>query len=506
MNRPPKNHKTNQSLRFFVIPSVLCFILAISVVFVMLNQRQGELGDLENRSQLQTSLLSEKIAGKVHSLELVLTMVSQSANSLDFSKTADIQKLIALVKSQLYLNDDLEGVCILAPSGSKIYSSFYADTQILKTNQNRLLIAHTQQDITFSMFSFLDHGIWHLVISRSLFDKDGKLAAIVGLVKETDSFFDLLSLTKVPGIEKSVLFDTPGNIIAMWSQKNFSSEENASPYENIEAIPSFADSGILDTQENTINSEIKTVHFKNSLLTTVKLESIPFTLGLETQQDQAMASYDRALAISISILFLFIIIALTVIILLGGQVIEQETLQQHMMDELSEKVRLRTADLEKLSNLDSLTGLINRRKINSLLAEQIDEEKGSRTSCCIMIIDIDHFKMVNDTFGHQTGDEVLIHIVRLLQKKLSEHGTLSRWGGDELLALLPSHTAEQAFALAQILLADIVNTPFSSDINNTLSIGIAQYREGESSSDLIRRSDNALYEAKGTGRNRAICG
>lgn len=498
--------KNKQYIRFFLIPTILCLILAISVVFVLLNQRKGELVDLENRSQLQTSLLSEKIAGKLNSLELVLSMINQSARSMDLDNETDRERLISLVKSQLYLQDDLEGLCILSPDGSKIYSSFHIITENLLENQQRMITTHTRQDISFSLFSFIDNKAWHLVLSRSLFDQSGDLVAIVGLLIETHSFFDLLSVTEIPGLERAILFDTAGKTIATWNQKDALGKETIHLEENIHLIPSFSDSNILNTQDQTINAGIKTVRFENSLLTTVKLGNFPLSLGMETFIDKAMASYDNALVISMSVLFLFIIISLTVITLLGKQVIEQEQVQQVMMDELSEKVKSRTAELEKLSTLDSLTGLINRRKINSLLAEQIDNRSKEPTFCCIMIIDIDHFKLVNDNFGHQTGDEVLIHIVRVLQQSLGPLGTLSRWGGDELLVLLPSHSAQQALDIAKDLLVHIRDNPFSPDIMSTISIGIAQYREGELSSDLISRADTALYEAKGSGRNRVILG
>ena len=505
-----KRHFTStinhQFIRFFLIPSILCLILSISVIFVLLNQRKGELEDLENRSQLQTSLLAEKIGNKLHSLELVLSMINQSASSMDLENEIDREKLVSLVKAQLYLQDDLAGLCILSPDGSKIYSSFHTSTENLLANQERMVTTHTKQGISFSMFSFIDNNAWHLVLSRSLYSPKGEVAAIVGLLIETRSFFDLLSFTEIPGLERAILFDATGKTIATWNQKDTLGNESTNLQENIQMIPSFSDSSILSTHDQTINAGIKTLRFQNSLLTTVKLENFPFSLGMETHIDKAMASFDNTLLISMSVLFFFIIIALTVIILLGKQVIKQEQIQQNLMDDLSEKVKSRTAELEKLSTIDSLTGLVNRRKINTLLAEQIEKRNKEQTFCCIMIIDIDHFKLVNDNFGHQTGDEVLIHIVGLLQQHLGPIGTLSRWGGDELLVLLPFHTAQQALEIAKGLLAHVEENPFSPDIKNTISIGIAQYKQGEASSELISRADLALYEAKGAGRNRANLG
>jgi diguanylate cyclase (GGDEF)-like protein len=488
--------------RLYVIPSILCFFILLSLGLVLQNQRKGELIDLENRSRLQANLLAEKIAGKLNGLELVLSMISQETNSLDLKNPEDLQNLISQIKSQLFLHEDLEGLCLIAPDGSKYYSSFHADNKTLEEAKNRMLEAHTKQNLPFNLLPFIDHGVGHLVLSRSLFDKSGNLVAIAGLVKQTDSFFDLLSQAEIPGLNQAVVFDASQNTIARWNRPD--ALETVMPTHMLD-IPVFANSSILKPQWDTIQAENKTLEFEGSLLTTIKLEGLPLTLGMETLKNQAMYSYDKVQFFSLLGMFLFIIISLTVIILLGNQVIENEKLQQDLMADLTEKVRLRTAELEQQSNIDSLTGLINRRKINTILAEEIDKGLHNEEVCSVMLIDIDHFKLVNDSFGHQTGDAVLIHIATLLKNNLEGYGTLSRWGGDELLAFLPSQTVQETFDMAQTLLALIIDNPFSKEIHHTLSIGIAQHKRGESSASLIHRADTALYQAKASGRNKAIC-
>jgi diguanylate cyclase (GGDEF)-like protein len=502
MKRMNSQPSKKQIFRLYAIPSILCFFILLGLGLVLQNQRKGELIDLENRSRLQANLLAEKIAGKLNGLELVLSMIGQETNSLDLQTPEDLQYLISQIQTQLFLHDGLEGLCLLAPDGSKYYSSFYADNKTLEETKNKMIEAHTKQNLPFNLLPFLEEGVGHLVLSRSLFDKSENLAAIVGLVRTTDSFFDLLSQAEIPGLNQAVVFDASQNIIARWN--NTEVLEKDIP-KHMSDIPVFANSPILKTQVDTIQAENKTLEFKGSLLTTIKLEGLPLTLGMETMKNQAMYSYDKVQFFSMLGIFLFIVISLTVIIMLGNQVIENEKLQQDLMADLSEKVRLRTAELEQQSNIDSLTGLINRRKINILLAEQIDTGENLGAICSVMLIDIDHFKMVNDTFGHQTGDAVLIHIATLLKNSLQGYGTLSRWGGDELLAFLPSLAVQETFDIAQTLLDIIVGNPFSEKIDNTLSIGIAQYKEGESSANLIHRADTALYQAKASGRNKAIC-
>jgi diguanylate cyclase (GGDEF)-like protein len=184
-------------------------------------------------------------------------------------------------------------------------------------------------------------------------------------------------------------------------------------------------------------------------------------------------------------------------------------LKEEMLSNLEDRVHERTnelhqavAELERISEIDSLTGAYARRKLNAMLEAEINRSNRSPVVFSIIIMDLDNFKVVNDTFGHLVGDEVLKHLVALLTARIAETGILARWGGDELLVLLPGTGLDKALAVAESLRSAAQEYPYSSSIVVTLSMGVAQFSIGESVTGLIRRADNALYAAKAAGRNR----
>lgn len=153
--------------------------------------------------------------------------------------------------------------------------------------------------------------------------------------------------------------------------------------------------------------------------------------------------------------------------------------------------------LEEAASRDYLTGVYNRLKFTQITSETF-KTHGPHS---IVILDLDHFKRVNDKHGHRVGDDVLIHITKHLQAILSEHDTLARWGGEEFVILLPNTAERDAEHIANHLRKSIVAHPQASAGTITFSAGVAQFIPGESLDDLIHRADTALYLAKDSGRN-----
>lgn len=157
--------------------------------------------------------------------------------------------------------------------------------------------------------------------------------------------------------------------------------------------------------------------------------------------------------------------------------------------------------LSLLSETDGLTQIANRRKLDDTLRQKIKEGKRGFIFSVVMI-DIDHFKQINDTYGHDFGDKVLKEIAKILTTHVREADVLGRWGGEEFLLILPSTDNEGAFQLAQTLKERIEQRNFHKDMNITASFGIATFVHTDSERSLIKRSDDALYRAKNLGRNR----
>ncbi len=159
------------------------------------------------------------------------------------------------------------------------------------------------------------------------------------------------------------------------------------------------------------------------------------------------------------------------------------------------------------ATLDALTNLNNRRQFEVRLGQEIATTKRQKNPLCAMMIDIDFFKKVNDTYGHASGDIVLRIVAQIIKEHLRESDIPSRYGGEEFAILLPYTHIDEAQIVGERLRKAVQDTPICLDkqnINVTISMGLAELDSNESGEDLFKRADKALYEAKESGRNR-VC-
>ncbi len=159
------------------------------------------------------------------------------------------------------------------------------------------------------------------------------------------------------------------------------------------------------------------------------------------------------------------------------------------------------------ATLDALTNLNNRRQFEVRLKQEIAITKRQKNPLCAMMVDIDFFKKVNDTYGHASGDAVLRTVASIIKEHLRESDIPSRYGGEEFAVLLPYTHIEEAKIVGERLRKAVETTPIPIDkknINVTISMGLAEFSPQETGEDLFKRADSALYEAKESGRNR-VC-
>jgi diguanylate cyclase (GGDEF)-like protein/PAS domain S-box-containing protein len=165
----------------------------------------------------------------------------------------------------------------------------------------------------------------------------------------------------------------------------------------------------------------------------------------------------------------------------------------------------RNVELKKMAYLDSLTQLANRRFLDSKLRHARDELALFGRSFGILLIDLDRFKQVNDSFGHSAGDVVLEHVAHTIASSLRAGDTVGRWGGEEFLAILPDADQDQARLMAErcrILLRNCPVPVAETTISLTTSIGATIMHETDTEDTLLRRVDRALYQSKQDGRDR----
>lgn len=165
------------------------------------------------------------------------------------------------------------------------------------------------------------------------------------------------------------------------------------------------------------------------------------------------------------------------------------------------------ARIAALATTDALTELPNRRGFDLLASQALHEAIRERSPLSALLIDLDHFKRLNDTYGHLAGDQVLHGFARTLQKNLRQSDIICRWGGEEFILLLKDTGATTAHLLAEKIRQQTETEPFAfndAKLHITTSIGVSELRTGENLERLISRADQALYRAKQSGRNR-VC-
>lgn len=184
------------------------------------------------------------------------------------------------------------------------------------------------------------------------------------------------------------------------------------------------------------------------------------------------------------------------------------------LSDMRERSKLQKAALEAaleqnrlLATQDALTGCLNRRAMTEKLGEALAMAARFGTPCSVILIDLDHFKHVNDAYGHAAGDEVLKTVADLARSQLRDVDSLGRWGGEEFLVLLPATNAPAALVCAERLQSKLAQVSFptiSPDLHLSFSAGVAAIGRDERMATLIDRADKAMYQAKQAGRARVV--
>jgi len=161
-------------------------------------------------------------------------------------------------------------------------------------------------------------------------------------------------------------------------------------------------------------------------------------------------------------------------------------------------------DLSNLATIDKLTGAVNRFRFEEVVEQELKRVQRYGDDVSLLIVDIDQYKQVNDSFGHLTGDKVLQQFVKIVQVQLRETDKLARWGGDEFAFLLPKQSLEMATNVAERIRKVVAKHDFGIPLKLTASVGVSQYKEGESFDEWLKRANDLLHLAKETGRDKIV--
>ena len=241
---------------------------------------------------------------------------------------------------------------------------------------------------------------------------------------------------------------------------------------------------------------------------------------LDVEEAMLLASQDaqssRTQITLLSIVAVLISLAVTFIAIWYGRKLSSQL--QDMNSYLEEKIYERTEslldtqkelledknELTRMALTDNLTGLSNRTHMNQILHKEFSRFERHNQRFGIIMLDIDHFKLINDKFGHDAGDDVLKKLAATFDKAIRSSDFVARWGGEEFLICCTTIEEEDLLPIAETIRQLVATTNFNHKGQITASLGCAAIVKGESIGDLIKRADVALYEAKNNGRNRSM--
>lgn len=188
----------------------------------------------------------------------------------------------------------------------------------------------------------------------------------------------------------------------------------------------------------------------------------------------------------------------------NDELTELNTSLENLVDVRTIQLQNAFKDMEELAVTDTLTGIGNRYAFNEALSKEIYRSDRHNAIFSLLMLDIDHFKNINDTYGHNIGDSVLIKMTEIVKSCLREEDVFARVGGEEFMIILPQTDIRSAFEIAERIRHLIESFSFNLNQTITLSIGVSTYHKGEDAKKVTKRADIALYEAKSRGRNTVV--
>ncbi len=240
----------------------------------------------------------------------------------------------------------------------------------------------------------------------------------------------------------------------------------------------------------------------DALSQTVQIADQTYRLELRPGLDYASG---RHRAVWMPVLMAGTIITLLLSAYLLGIKVQRGRTQQ-LVERRTRELRATERRLRQLAVTDELTGLFNRRHLEEMIERELGRLQRYAEPASIIMFDLDHFKEINDSLGHEAGDRVLRQVARLLEARIRQTDTGGRWGGEEFMILCPGARDDQAAELAEQIRGFLASLHMEGVPKITASFGVTAIQASDSSEELLRRVDALLYDAKRAGRNRVVAG
>ena len=339
----------------------------------------------------------------------------------------------------------------------------------------------------------------------------------------------LESIQKIGEHGSSYIFvmDKHFNFLLNTSLKETPQANTQDLFKKIESVLSEQEHGFIEYE--WINPLTREHEHKYSYIQRVQKDGWIIGSGFYASEVQAIAttqiqmlqeSYDKEMRYILVLSSLFLLIAFFVSYLLHiyikkilhryeVEILAKQNALIKLNQSLEKKVKERTRDLQEstkqlqeLAHKDALTSIENRYSIMKTLSYEIDRAKRYKTKLSVVMYDIDRFKNINDTYGHDVGDDILVALTGLVHHNCREIDFLGRYGGEEFLIIMPNTSREEAKEFAHRIRLLVQNQSFKIVGKLTISLGLIEYQEGEEIKELFKRLDILLYQAKNGGRNR----
>ncbi len=500
MDKAQKNRIKNFSLVILVL--ALLFLLVSgysSYKFELNNQRKNFVEVGYHFTKLiddSFNALVQSDAQRLQSLSTKDAMVDYCNKSI---KSTSIQDVELLMESMLRENKNLLYLRISEIEGTgfvehKLYDELDYDLSSVSStsfNGNKYIVTDVFNNENLSEQLY--------VIACPIYF-ESELVGIVQAVYDFSFFSDIFI--------RNVAFGKTGYVFFVTSEGELLDHPLEENIVGLKKDAKTTISELLEIQENDIKvSEfrgkeklyyIKNITLKNSI------QGIPLYI-IFTQEAEEIFNYTKTNMMRTTTVIVILLILFIILIVLSGHKVTNlvaRDVRIELEESLDTEVKRRTKKLKKLAETDSLTKLYNHGTIIRKVEMEIKKVATYSDTFTILMIDIDHFKRINDTYGHLIGDEVLVMISQQLRRSIRTNDIVGRYGGEEFLVMLRNIGVDSSYLIADRIRELISELKFSySGIKITVSIGMAEWNN-HSSSEVIKLADTKLYESKSLGRNR----